>query len=79
MTLERLARDPHAPPMVAVTHHVDEIPPGTTHAVLLRAGNVLTTGPLDDVLTAESLSECFGLALDLERRPSGRFSAWARH
>jgi iron complex transport system ATP-binding protein len=46
--------------------------------MLLRDGNVLTSGPLDDALTAESLSECFGLPVVLERRPSGRFSAWAR-
>lgn len=78
-TLGGFARDPHAPPVVLVTHHVDEIPPGMTHAMLLRDGGVLAAGPLDDVLSAPALSECFGLALELERRPSGRFSAWARN
>ncbi len=78
-TLGGLARDPDAPPIVLVTHHVDEIPPGMTHVLLLRDGDVLAAGPLDDVLTAAALSDCFGIALDLERRTSGRFSAWARH
>ncbi|NND73662.1 MAG: ATP-binding cassette domain-containing protein [Ilumatobacter sp.] len=78
-TLSGLARDADAPPFVLVTHHVDEIPPGMTHAMLLADGDVLAAGPIDDVITAPWLSECFGMPLDLERRPSGRFSAWARH
>ncbi len=78
-TLGDLAMDASAPPLVIVTHHVDEIPPGITHAMLLVGGNVLTAGPLESTLSAEALSECFGLALELERRASGRFSAWARH
>lgn len=78
-TLGELASDSSAPPLVIVTHHVDEIPPGITHALLLAGGNELASGPLESTLTAESLSECFGLSLDLERRASGRFSAWARH
>jgi iron complex transport system ATP-binding protein len=63
---------------VVVTHHVDDIPPTTTHALLLRDGRILRAGAIDDVLDADGLSETFGLALTLERRPSGRFSAWAR-
>lgn len=77
-TLSALALDPDAPPIVVVTHHVDEIPPGFTHAMLLRDGNVLEAGRLDDVLTSDNLSDCFGMSLTLERRSSGRFSAWAR-
>ena len=76
--LDDLAADPDAPPSVVVTHHVDDIPPTTTHALLLRQGRVLRAGPIDDVLDADGLSETFGLALALERRPDGRFSAWAR-
>jgi iron complex transport system ATP-binding protein len=76
--LDDLAADPAAPPSVVVTHHVDDIPPSTTHALLLRDGKILRAGPIDDVLDADGLSETFGLALTLERRPSGRFSAWAR-
>ncbi len=76
-SLAALAADATAPPMVLVTHHVDEIPPGFTHALLLRSGRVQQAGPLDEVLTTEALSECFELPLVLERH-RGRFSAWAR-
>jgi iron complex transport system ATP-binding protein len=76
--LADLASAATSPPFVLVTHHVDEIPVGVTHALLLRDGRAVTQGVLDDALTADSLSECFGLALSLERRPDGRFTAWAR-
>lgn len=78
-TLGDMASDSEGPPLVLVTHHVDEIPVGITHVMMLRGGNVLVTGRLDDVLTSEALSDCFDVALHLERRGSGRFSAWARH
>ena len=77
--LGALATDAAAAPLVIVTHHVDEIPPGITHVLLLAGGNELASGPIASTLTAESLSDCFGLPLALERRASGRFSAWARH
>jgi len=69
-----LAGDPSAPPTVLVTHHVEEIPPGTTHALLLRAGGIVEQGPLDAVLTPANLSAAFGLPLELERR-GDRWSA----
>ena len=78
MTLDELAADRTAPAMVLVTHHVDEIPPSITHAMLLRDGDAVAAGEVGSVLTAEALSECFDLRLQLERRPDGRFSAWAR-
>jgi iron complex transport system ATP-binding protein len=78
-TLGEWATDPDSPALVLVTHHADEIPPGITHAMLLRDGRALAAGPVDDVLVADLLSECFGLPLHLERRANGRFSAWARH
>jgi iron complex transport system ATP-binding protein len=78
-TLSEVARDTAAAPFVMVTHHVDEIPPGTTHALLLRCGNVQSAGPIEDVLTSDALSECFDLPLELRRHPNGRFSAWARN
>jgi iron complex transport system ATP-binding protein len=74
--LARAASDPRTPPTVLVTHHVEEIPRGTTHCLVLRAGRVLAAGPLDEVLTAGSLSEAFGVELTLERR-AGRWSAWS--
>jgi iron complex transport system ATP-binding protein len=69
-----VAADPDAPAMVLVTHHVEEIPPGFTHALLLREGAVVTQGLLEDVITAEALSETFGQPLTLDR-PEGRFFA----
>ena len=77
-SLSALAADPDAPPMVLVTHHVDDVPPGMTHALLLRSGTAIAQGPLDEVLSSRSLSECFGLPLVLERRADGRLSAWSR-
>jgi iron complex transport system ATP-binding protein len=75
--LSALARDPAAPPVVLVTHHVDEIPPGFSHVLLLREGRILAAGAIDATLTAESLSATFDVPLCLERR-RGRFSAFAR-
>jgi iron complex transport system ATP-binding protein len=71
-----LAADPAGAPTVLVTHHVEEIPPRFTHVLLLREGRVHASGPLDETLTAESLSSCFGMPLVLARDPgSGRFTA----
>lgn len=74
--LSELTLDPVAPPVILVTHHLDEAPPGLTHVLMLRDGKVTTQGPIAQCLTAAALSECFGLSLQLERRPDGRFSAW---
>jgi iron complex transport system ATP-binding protein len=65
--LSELALDPDAPTAILVTHHVEEIPPGFTHALLLRDGGVVAQGLLDDVLTAENLSATFGQDLELQR------------
>jgi iron complex transport system ATP-binding protein len=62
-----LALDPFAPAMVLVTHHVEEIPRGFTHVLLLRSGRVVDRGPLATTLTAESLRETFGISLELQR------------
>lgn len=77
-SLAGLANDSQAPPFLLVTHHVDEIPPGITHAMLLRDGHCVAAGPHETALTSETISECFGLPLSLERRRDGRLSAWAR-
>jgi iron complex transport system ATP-binding protein len=74
--LAHLAGDETTPPTVLVTHHVEEIPLGFTHALLLRGGRVLAAGPLDHILTADALSDAFGLRLALDRR-GGRFTARA--
>lgn len=61
--LAELAADPDAPAMVLVTHHVEEIPPGFTHALLLSEGEVMAQGLLPDVMTSENLSKAFGQSI----------------
>ena len=61
--------------IVLVSHHVEEIPPGFAHALVLADGAVVAAGPLDDVLRDDVLSRAFGLPIAVERR-DGR--AWAR-
>jgi len=51
---------------LTVTHHIEELPRATSHALLIRAGRVVASGPIDQALTGETLSECFGLTLRLE-------------
>lgn len=65
--LTDLAADPDAPALVLVTHHVEEIPVGFSHCMLLSEGQVVAAGLLPDVLTAENLSAAFGqsIAVDL--------------
>jgi iron complex transport system ATP-binding protein len=72
--LALLARDPVAPALVLVTHHVEEIPAGFTHVLLLRAGAVVAQGALADALTSGTLSQTFGLPLALESN-GDRFAA----
>jgi iron complex transport system ATP-binding protein len=74
--LSTLANEPTTPPMALVTHHVEEIPAGFTHVLLVKDGQVLAQGPIDTTLTTTTLSECFGIPLALERR-RGRYVAWA--
>ena len=74
--LTRLAEDEDSPPTVLVTHHGEEGPVGTTHALLLSRGRVVAAGPVGEVLTAPLLSRAFGLPLVVEAR-DGRFSARA--
>jgi iron complex transport system ATP-binding protein len=76
-TLGELAQDPYAPATVLVTHHVEEIPRGFTHVLLLRAGAVVAEGPIDEALTAQTLTDAFGMSLALEWF-SGRWSARAQ-
>jgi iron complex transport system ATP-binding protein len=75
--LSTLAMDTNAPTSVLVTHHVEEIPRGYTHALLLREGAVVASGLIDDVLSDENLSATFGLPLGVRRR-RGRYTAWLR-
>jgi iron complex transport system ATP-binding protein len=72
--LAALAADPAAPSMVLVTHHVEEVPEGFTHALLLRRGTVVAQGKVDEVFTTQHLSKAFGLPLRVEHQ-NGRWNA----
>ncbi|KAB2811495.1 ABC transporter ATP-binding protein [Pimelobacter simplex] len=74
-TLSVLAYDPSSPATVLVSHHVEEIPPGFTHVIMLRDGRVVAEGPIDDTLSAETLSATFGMPLTLDRHDDGRYAA----
>ena len=64
--LADLAADPDAPAIVLVTHHVEEIPQGFSHCMILSEGRVVDAGLLPDVLTAENLSTAFGQSIALD-------------
>jgi iron complex transport system ATP-binding protein len=74
--LAELAGDDASPVLVLVTHHVEEIPPGFTHLLLLGQGHVQAAGPINDVLTADNLSAAFGMPL-LVAHGGGRWLARA--
>jgi iron complex transport system ATP-binding protein len=73
--LGALVEDPASPPIVLVTHHLEEVPVGTTHAALVRDGRLEHQGPIDDVLTSPSVSDCFSVAVEVGRS-EGRW--WSR-
>jgi iron complex transport system ATP-binding protein len=75
-SLADLAYDPEGPSVVLVTHHVEEIPPGYDHILMLTEGAVLADGPIHDTLTAATLSECFRLPLRLQHHDD-RYRAWS--
>lgn len=72
--LTMLAADPDAPATVLVTHHVEEIPPGFTHALLISEGQPVAQGLIDDVVTADNLSTAFRQSIALDRA-DGRYFA----
>jgi iron complex transport system ATP-binding protein len=75
--LASLAADPTTPPLILVTHHLEEIPDGVTHAALIRGARLVEAGPVDEVLTTEAVSDAFGVAVTVERR-DGRWTARAQ-
>ncbi|MFC7789635.1 ABC transporter ATP-binding protein [Microbacterium sp. MAHUQ-60] len=74
--LSGYAASPTTPAMVMVTHHVEEIPEGFTHVLLLREGRVVAGGPIEETLTADALSEAFGMPIALTA-DGGRYAARA--
>jgi iron complex transport system ATP-binding protein len=75
-TLGELAQDDYAPASILVTHHVEEIPSGITHAMLLKAGKIVAAGPLRETLTGENLTKAFDVELSLVE-DDGRWAARA--
>jgi iron complex transport system ATP-binding protein len=65
--IERLARGSRAPAIVLVTHHVEEITPAFTHALILREGRAVANGAINAALTSRTLSNAFGTALRLRK------------
>lgn len=76
--LEDLAADPDSPALVLVTHHVEEIPRGFSHCMILSEGGVVDSGLLPDVLTSENLSTAFGQAIALDVADGRYFARRAR-
>ena len=74
--LAALAAAPETVPLVLVTHHVEEIPPGTTHVALLRGGRMVSAGAADSVLSSAAVSSCFDVPVTVERS-GGRWTARA--
>jgi iron complex transport system ATP-binding protein len=74
--LDRLSEEKPGLTSVLVTHHLEEIPPSSTHAILLRAGQVVALGPIETTLTSANLSACFGLHVEC-RHDGERWSARA--
>lgn len=71
------ASDPLAPASILVTHHIEEIPTGTTHAMVLKGGKIAISGPISDVITSEHMSALFDLPMEVAF-DGYRFSARAR-
>ena len=81
-TLSEICSDPFAPATVLVTHHVEEIPVGITHALLLKHGRIVAAGPINEVLTSPRLSATFDILLDIghaDGRWTARAAARAAH
>ena len=74
-SLEHFANDPGSPAVVLVTHHVEEIPRGFSHILMLADGKAVSSGPIEESLTGAALTSSFGLPLRLERI-DGRYRAW---
>jgi iron complex transport system ATP-binding protein len=74
--LASLAGDPTVPPLILVTHHLEEIPPGVTHAALLRGARLMAAGTVDEVLTGSAVSGAFGVPVAVTHQ-DGRWAARA--
>ncbi len=71
-TVERILDAPHAPTVLFISHHVEELSPRARHVVLLREGRVVAAGPMEMTLTGELLSRTFGCSVEV-RKYDGRY------
>ena len=69
--------DPLAPSSIIVTHHIEEIPAGTTHALIIKDGVIAISGPIAEVITSEHMSAVFGISIDVTS-DGARFFARSR-
>ncbi len=74
--LTAFSQDSTAPATVLVTHHIEEIPAGTTHALLMKNGVIAVSGPIDSVITSAHISAVFDTAIEVSQS-KGRFIAHA--
>lgn len=74
--LSGYAKSEHAPAMAMVTHHIEEIPAGFTHALLMKEGAVIARGEIGSTITSEAISETFNYPLKVSYQNS-RFNAVA--
>lgn len=75
--LQRFAQfsnDPLAPASIVVTHHIEEIPVGTTHALILAEGKIAVSGPIAQVITSEHMSAIFGISIEVSSDGSRFFA-----
>ena len=76
--ISQYAQSPYAPAMVMVTHHLEEIPAGFTHALIIRDGQIFAAGEINSTLSSDKISEAFGFGLVVTQE-AGRFRARAAH
>ena len=69
-----LANDPYAPATLIITHHIEEIPAGSTHALLLKSGKIVGSGPIATVITSENLSVAYDMPISVSIM-NNRYSA----
>jgi len=79
MALTSLGRDQDVGGLVLVTHHLEEVPLGMTHLLCLREGRTVYLGPFSQGMTSSTVSETFGLRVDVTTSPGGRLQAQARN
>jgi iron complex transport system ATP-binding protein len=74
LLLEQLGHFGRQTAVVMATHHVEEIPPAATHAGLMKDGELVEAGPIDEILRDDEMTRCFDLTLNVAKLPSGRWT-----